>query len=67
MHAYAFAIDIVLLVLQDFYFATLILGYNRIIVEMCFQTKRKADLMPRNEKMAHPTDKFGPNPTMAAL
>jgi hypothetical protein len=34
---------------------------------MCLQTKRKADPMPRKEKTDHPTDKFGPNPTMAAL
>jgi len=47
------------LVLQDFYFAALILGYNGIIVEMRLQTKRKADPMPRNEKTTHPTNKFG--------
>ena len=55
------------LVLQYLYFAALILGYNGIIVEMRLQTKRKADPMPRNEKIAHPIDKFGPNPTMAVL
>ena len=55
------------LVLQDFYFAALILGYIGIIVKMRLQTKHKADPMPRNEKTTHPTDKFGPNPTMAAL
>ena len=34
---------------------------------MRLQTKRKADFMLRNEKMAQPTNKFGPNPTIAAL
>ena len=67
MQAYAFVIDIVPLVLQDFYFAALILGYNGIIVKMHLQTKRKADPMPRKENTTHPTDKFGSNPTMAVL
>jgi hypothetical protein len=44
---YAFTIDIVLLVLQDYYFAGFILEYNGIIVEMRHQRKRNANLTPK--------------------
>ena len=57
---YAFTINIVLLVLQDYYFAGLILEYNGIIVEIHHQRKRNADHTPRSQAKAHPTAKFGP-------
>ena len=58
---YAFTIDIVPLVLQDYYFAGLILEYNGIIVKMRHQRKRNADPTPKNKKTAHPTTKTGPS------
>jgi hypothetical protein len=58
---YAFTIDIVPLVLQDYYFAGLILEYNGIIVKMRHQRKRYADPTPKNKKTTHPTTESGPN------
>ena len=51
---YAFTIDIVLLVLHDYYFAGLILEYNGIRVEIRHQRKRNADHKLRNKAKAHP-------------
>jgi hypothetical protein len=52
---YAFTINIVPLVLQDYYFARLILEYNGIIVKIHLQRKRNADHTPRNQAKTHPT------------
>ena len=50
---YAFTIDIVPLVLQDFYFAGLILEYNGIIVKMRNLESVKAESAQKNEEKAH--------------
>ena len=64
---YAFIIDIVPFVLEKTCFTEHTFEYKWKIIKRRNQAKRKADPMPRNEKTSHPTNKFGPNPTMAAL
>ena len=43
LHTYTFTIDIVPLVLENYYFAGLIIGYKGIIVKICLWTKHKVD------------------------
>ena len=43
LHTYTFTIDIVPLVLENYYFAGLIIEYKGNIVKICLWTKRKAD------------------------
>ena len=50
LHTYTFTIDIVPLVSEKYYFAGLIIGYKGIIVKMCHQTKRNADLRKGNRR-----------------
>ena len=45
LHTYTFTIDIVPLVLENYYFAGLIIEYKGNIVKICLWTKRKADLV----------------------
>ena len=56
LHTYTFAINIVKLVLQDYYFAGLVLEYKGIIVKYTINQSAKQ----RNEKKAHQNIKFGP-------
>jgi hypothetical protein len=51
---YAFSIDIVPLVLQDYYFVGLILEYSGTIVKMRHQRKCNADHTPKNKKTVTP-------------
>ena len=50
LHTYTFTIDIVSLVLENYYFAGLIVEYKRIIVKMLHQTKHNADLHKGNRR-----------------
>ena len=54
---YAFTVNIVLLVLQDYYFTGLILEYKGIIVKVRHTSKRKA----KKEKKAHPNANSRPS------
>ena len=57
LHTYTFTIDIVPLVLWDYYFTGHIHEYQGIIIKIHHQTKRNEDHTPKNKKMAHPTCK----------
>ena len=50
LHTYTFTIDIVPLVLENYYFAGLIVEYKGIIVKMRHQTKRNADSRKGNRR-----------------
>ena len=61
LHTYTFTIDIVPLVLENYYFTGLIVEYKGIIVKMRLQTKRKAESAQRNKEM--PTFTTKPRPS----
>ena len=50
LHTYTFTIDIIPLVLENYYFAGLIVKYKEIIVKMRHQTRRNVDSCKGNRR-----------------